>query len=193
VIARFVAGLGVFVSVDELERTVREIVEISVPVPDLDDARKQFSLPERTALEAMGADFSLLPVEVPDPVERTRLAYIALVLDSLSASEVAEHLGRDVSRIRQRTRDRSLWSLPGAAGTRYPRVQFAADGSEIPGIGAVLQALPPDLHPLAVLRWLTSPKPDLRVDGRALSPREWLLAGGAADETVALAEDLHVA
>jgi hypothetical protein len=193
VIARFVAGLGISVSVEELERTVREIVEITVPVPDPADARTQFSHTERAALEAIGADLSPLPLDVPDPAERTRLAYVALVLDSLPASVVAEQLGRDVSRIRQRTRDRSLWSLAGASGTRYPRVQFAADGSEIPGLGAVLQALPADLHPVAVLRWLTLPKPDLRVDGRPVSPREWLLAGGAADEVVALADDLHVA
>lgn len=193
VVARFVAGLGLSLSVDELERTVREVVEITIPIPDPADARAQFSLLEREALEAMGADFSALPVEMPDPVERTRLAYVALALDSLSASEVAEQLGRDVSRIRQRTRDRSLWSLPGASGTRFPRAQFAADGSEIPGMGAVLQALPPDLHPVAVLRWLTLPKLDLRLDGRAVSPCEWLLAGGAVVEAVALAEDLHVA
>jgi hypothetical protein len=192
VVSRFVGQLGIALSIDEFERTFREVVELTEISPDPADAASEFSAVERQALEQMGANFAPLAEDVPDPVEQTRVAYAALLLDTIPANDVAVHLDRDVSRVRQRTRERSLWSITTEAGTRYPRVQFADDGSEIRGMGAVLKALPPDLHPVAVLRWLTLPKPELRVEGETVSPRDWLRAGGQADEAVALAEDLHV-
>lgn len=191
-LSRFVGRLGIALSIDEFERTFREVVELTQISPDPADAASEFSAVERQALEQMGANFAPLAEDVPDPVEQTRVAYAALLLDTIPANDVAIQLDRDVSRVRQRTRERSLWSITTDAGTRYPRVQFADDGTEIPGMGAVLKALPPDLHPVAILRWLTLPKPELRVEGEKVSPRDWLRAGGQADEAVALAQDLHV-
>ena len=184
--------LGVNATVAQVVETFREVRELTTATAESDDPVAEFSAQERGALERAGASFAPLELGTPDPVERMRIAFGALLLDSLSVDQVARRLGRDVSRIRQRMRDRSLWALAGEGGARLPLVQFADDGSEIPGMGRVLQALPADLHPVSVLRWLTRPKPDLRLPDVPVSPRDWLLAGGQPDEAVALAEDLHV-
>jgi hypothetical protein len=45
----------------------------------------------------------------------------------------------------------------------------------------VVASLDPDLHPVAVFRWFTTPNPDLIVEGpgegRTVSPRDWLRLG----------------
>lgn len=187
--------LGVHSTVDDFVETFRGVVDYTVTNPEPADAAAEFSAEERAALERAGAKFSALPDGTPDPVEQMRIAFGAIATDSVSVEDTADALARDQSRIRQRIRERSLWSIPGERGARLPRVQFDQRDSklvEIPGMGRVLQALPLDLHPVALLRWLTRPKPDLEVDGVALSPRDWLRGGGQVDEAVALAEDLHV-
>jgi hypothetical protein len=191
-IARLVDDLGLRLSVDDFEETIREVISRTVANPEPEDAEVEFSTDERAALGRSGASFAPLPAGTIDPVERTRLAFGALLLDSDSADEAAAHLDRDVSRIRQRIRDRSLWGLGSETGSRLPRVQFDDDGSEIRGIGRVLQAMPADYHPIAVLRWLTRPHHDLLIDDVPVSPRDWLRSGGRISEVVELAEDLHV-
>jgi uncharacterized protein YifE (UPF0438 family) len=192
VIARFVGGLGLGLSVADFEHRIRTVIGATAVSPDAANATAEFSAAERAVLEEAGANFAPLAQDVADPVEQTRAAFVALVLDTLAADEVAARLGRDISRIRQRTRDRTLWAIVTEGAARYPRIQFADDGAEIPGMGRVVKALPPDLHPVAVLRWLTLPKDDLRIEGQAVSPRDWLHAGGHVDETVAIAEDMHI-
>jgi hypothetical protein len=160
------------------------------------DPANEFSAEERAALERAGANFAPLLPEVADPVEKARIAYAALLLDTVGIAEAADLIGRDRSRVHQRIRERTLWAIPGEGGLRIPRAQFAAESEqhlvEIDGMGRVVKALPSDLHPVSVLRWLTQPKPDLQIEGSPVSPRDWLRAGGNPNEAVALAEDLHV-
>lgn len=160
------------------------------------DAATEFDEATRAALMRAGADFTPLRAGRPDPAELTRAAFIGLLADSDTTEAVARRLDRDISRIRQRIRERTLWSVLTGSGVRLPRVQFDDDGSEINGMGAAIQALPEDLHPVAVFRWLTTPVPDLAAPGDggvALSPREWLRSGGAPEAALELARDLLVA
>lgn len=46
--------------------------------------------------------------------------------------------------------------------------------------------LDPELHPVAVLTWLTSPQPDLD----DVSPRDWLCAGNPPETVAELASSL---
>jgi hypothetical protein len=46
------------------------------------------------------------------------------------------------------------------------------------------------MHPLAVARWFATPDPDLSVDDVALSPRDWLLAGGDPEAVAKIAAAL---
>ncbi|WP_372423982.1 hypothetical protein [Salinarimonas chemoclinalis] len=76
-------------------------------------------------------------------------------------------------------------AVPGPSGRRiYPTFQFAADGSLLPGLPAVLAALP-TRDPWAVLNFLVNP--DARLGGRTAVD---LLRDGRVDEVVRAARHL---
>lgn len=109
--------------------------------------------------------------------------------ESLSVEQAARLLRVDASRVRHRLRDRALYGFRIGAGLRLSVWQF--DQHEpIPGLRAVLAALPHDLHPLEVAGFMTSADPDLTVADQPLSPRDWLIGGGDVSTVVALARDL---
>ena len=126
-----------------------------------------------------------------DPLIGSQAQYMALLEESLSAAEVAKLLRVDVSRVRQRLRERSLYGLEYQGSWRLPRFQFERR-LVIPGLPRVLKALPPDLFPLDVIDWFVLPDPELQLDSdvAALSPREWLLGGRPVEPVVTLAADL---
>ena len=97
---------------------------------------------------------------------------------ALTTAQVAQRLGIDVTRVRHRLRDRALYALPTTGrGRRFPSWQFV-DGQVLPHLAAVLRSLPADLHPLEVEGFFTRPMDDLELEGAAVSPSRWLLAGG---------------
>jgi hypothetical protein len=110
---------------------------------------------------------------------------------SLSAAEAAKLLRVDVTRVRQRLRERSLYGLEYEGTWRLPRLQFERR-LVIPGLAQVLKALPPDLFPLDVVDWFLLPEPELQLESDAapLSPRAWLLSGRPIDAVVKVARDL---
>lgn len=115
---------------------------------------------------------------------------MALLEESLSAADAAKLLRVDVSRIRQRLRERSLFGIEYEGSWRLPRFQFERR-LVIPGLAQVLKELPPDLFPLDVVDWFLLPEPDLQLEGDAApqSPREWLISGRPVDAVAALARD----
>jgi hypothetical protein len=106
-------------------------------------------------------------------------------------TEAAKLLHVDVSRVRQRLRERSLFGIEHEGSWRLPRFQFERR-LVIPGFAQILKALPPDLFPLDVVDWFLLPDSDLQLDSDTtpLSPREWLLSGRPIDAVVTLASDL---
>ena len=118
--------------------------------------------------------------------------YLELLETSFSTAEAARHLKVDVSRIQQRLRERSLFGIDNDGEMRLPRFQFARN-QVLPGLRAVLGALPASLNPLDVAAWFLLPNPDLEITGKEspVSPREWLLRGAAIDTVVALARGLE--
>jgi len=116
--------------------------------------------------------------DAQDPLSQTIVDYVALIETSLSTAEVARMLAVDVSRIRQRLRERSLFGVEYEGEWRLPRFQFERR-KVLPGLAEVLTRLPVEMNALEVAEWFLSASPDLEVDGRdePLSPREWLLRG----------------
>lgn len=130
----------------------------------------------------------------PDPLARTAARYAAIIDSSLSTREAGEKTRLGGGRIRQRVANRSIYSIL-LEGRRYlPRFQFLDDGRRlVPGIGRVNAALDPDLHPVEVFNWYTTPHPDLFLDDdpdAAVSPLEWLKAGHPVEPVVRLAQQL---
>jgi len=147
---------------------------------------------ETAALQAVGAFKDETPIRPDnDPPIRSQAQYMALLEESLSAAQAAKLLSVDVSRIRQRLRERSLFGIENEGNWRLPRFQFERRRA-IPGLAQVLKALPEDLFPLDVADWFVLPDADLQLDSDAapLSPRDWLLSGRPVETVIAVARDL---
>jgi len=121
-----------------------------------------------------------------DPLVASIIDYMALLETSRTTAEVAELLQVDVSRIRQRLREHSLFGIEYDGERRLPRFQFER-GQVMPGLREVLAGLPEALNPLDVAEWFLTRTADLEVGDRALSPREWLLRGESIATVVELA------
>jgi hypothetical protein len=150
------------------------------------------SKPELEALRAVGLSTEpWSPEQRDDPLSRSIVDYIALVETSLTTAEAARRLKCDVSRIRQRLRERSLFGLEHEGEWRLPRFQFER-GHPLPGLATVLSALSSDLNALDVVEWFLRANPDLEIEahGPALSPRAWLLRGLPPEPVAALARRL---
>ena len=122
-----------------------------------------------------------------DPLMRSIGDYMALLETSLTTAEAARYLKVDVSRIRQRLRERSLFGIDYDGERRLPRFQFERK-QVLPGLREVISALPDGRNPLDVAQWFLSPNPDLECENSELSPRNWLLKGGSVDAVVRLAQ-----
>lgn len=112
-------------------------------------------------------------------------AFAALAATSLTVAEAAQRLGVTEGRVRHKIGRGDLYALP-TGRRRLPLWQFTPTGT-LPGLAAVVRALPADEHPLAVLAFMTTPQPELEVQGRAVTPEQWLLAGGDPEPVAALA------
>ena len=147
---------------------------------------------ELDALHAVGLATEPWPADrVDDPLAQSIVDFIALVETSLTAAHAARLLGVDVSRIRQRLRERSLFGVEYEGEWRLPRFQFERR-KVLPGLARVLAALPADVNALDVAEWFLSPNSDLESEDqpRPLSPREWLLRGLPPERVAALAQGI---
>jgi hypothetical protein len=114
-----------------------------------------------------------------------------LISTAYSARDVAELLGVNESRVRQRRADRTLWAIQDRGGWIFPALQFedeAGRRGQIRELDQVLRVLPTDLHPLSVAGFLTTPQPDLRIGGQPVSPLDWLRSGGDVRLVLSVAE-----
>jgi hypothetical protein len=185
---------GIRLGEDAFLELVRESVERVVGSALIGTGALDLPAEERERLEKGG--FTLDPegeTGADDPVARGAAEFAALLGSALSVVEAAQRLGVKAARIRQRLGGlpRTLYGVKRDGEWWLPRFQFTRDGL-LPGIAQVIEALDPELNPVAVWRWFTSPNPDLEVEegDKAASPLEWLRAGHAPAVLVALAADL---
>ena len=156
------------------------------------ESTADLTLSEAEALEKSG--FVLEPDIGEDPFVQTEAEYATLIQSSLSIIEAAKRLGVDPSRIWQRLTSEppTLYGIRSGSSWYIPEVQL--DGNElVRGISEVVSRLDPELHPVAVLRWLTTSSRDLsaaETKGRNLSPIDWLRLGLPVQPVVDLAASL---
>jgi len=147
---------------------------------------------ELAALASVGLSTQPWPPGQPDdPLSQSIVDYMALIETSLTAADAARLLGVDVSRVRQRLRERSLFGVEYEGEWRLPRFQFERRHL-LPGLVEVVSSLPAEANALEIAEWFLSPNPDLEVEGREtpLSPREWLLRGMPPERVAELARQL---
>jgi hypothetical protein len=164
---------------------------LTADAPEDGRSTTDLSAAETEALRSVGALKDKASVRAEnDPLIKSQAQYMALLEDSLSAADAAKLLRVDVSRVRQRLRERSLFGIEYEGSWRLPRFQFERR-LVIPGLAKVLKSLPPDLFPLDVVDWFVLPDSDLQLDSDAapLSPREWLLSGRPIEAVITVARD----
>ena len=147
---------------------------------------------ELNALAGVGLTTRPWPANrADDPLSQSIVDYMALIETSLTAAQSARLLGVDVSRIRQRLRQRSLFGVDYEGEWRLPRFQFERKKA-VPGLGEVLATLPVEMNALEVAEWFLSPNPDLEIAAQEapLSPRDWLLRGLPPSDVAKLARHL---
>ncbi|GAC53486.1 MULTISPECIES: hypothetical protein [Gordonia] len=121
-----------------------------------------------------------------------------------SAAEAAAVLGVSDSRVRQRRLNHTLWALDDGGSWVFPAPQFhhttdsddtESDDTESDGIEFVRglervfpRLLTRGLHATAIAGFLESPHPQLSIDGRPSSVKQWLLHGEPVEAVLELLE-----
>ncbi len=115
-----------------------------------------------------------------------------MIAGAFTQSQVAELLGVDQSRIRQRISQGTLYAITGENNVKVlPRFQFTVSGA-LPVLEKVLPAINKDTHPIAVQRFFLTASADLYSDELKtnLTPRDWLIIGHNPDVVARMAADL---
>jgi hypothetical protein len=105
---------------------------------------------------------------------------------------VAELLGRQNSAVRHYKADRKLYAYERGGRSIFPMWQFTEERKAIPYLDKVLAVLPADLHPQAVAGFFVTPQPDLVLDGKPVSAKDWLEQGGPVEPILQLGNALAV-
>lgn len=169
------AKAGLQVSPDEFLDLVTDAARrLAPPHPE---PATYFTPDQQDALRDVGLDLSPVGPGDSRPRTRTVVAHAVLRDSALTVNEAARQLQVDTSRIRHRLGVGRLVGWKDRGSWRLPAWQFAGSGV-LPGLEAVLAALPPDQPALVVAAFMTKPQEDLLVDGKPATPRDWLLAGG---------------
>jgi excisionase family DNA binding protein len=124
-----------------------------------------------------------------EAIKRSLHHYTCTLQEALTTKQAARRLGVTESRVRQLLGERRLYGIKAQGRWRLPLWQFS-DGQVVPGLERVIEHLSPGLHPLGVEGFLTTPKPELVIDERTVSPLEWLAAGGDPEPIAELAGEV---
>ncbi|HEY5880536.1 MAG TPA: hypothetical protein VIU11_16620 [Nakamurella sp.] len=144
------------------------------------------------------ATYSGVEEATPEQLRALRARSVAQVAAeagrALTRGQVAELLGVDASRVSHQVAQGRLFVYSVGNRPAFPDWQFhRADESGsggLPHLAEVIAAFPTGAHPVTVRSFMTIPDDDLTVGGRAQSPRDWLLSGGAPAAVVELARTL---
>lgn len=154
--------------------------------PPHPDPGGYFTAEQRDALRDVGLDLSPLRPDEPDGRARAVAEQAVLHDSALTVTEAARTIGVDNSRIRHRLLGGRLMGWKDRGGWRLPAWQFTEHGV-LPGLEHVLAVLPSDQPPLVVAAFMTTPQEDLMARSRAITPCEWLQAGGDPQRVARLA------
>lgn len=163
---------------DEFAAALNEFADRAGPLAVVDVRPVDyFGHDQQSTLRSLGASLEpLRPAEL-GPIAGLAVAYAELVGRSESVPLVAQRLGVDASRVRQRIYAHSLYAYKHRRGWLLPTFQLAGR-KLVPGIESAVPRLSPALHPVAVTRWFTTPTTDLLIGDDPVSPIAWLVSGG---------------
>lgn len=190
-LADVLSRAGVRVGEEQFAALVADALRDLGPAP-ADDPAAALGEAEQVALAAVGADLRPRRRGEADPRAAAAAAHAAVLADTLSVAEVAARLGIDGSRVRHRLAERKLLGVRRSDGWRLPTWQFGPDGLPVPGLERVLRAFAAGTPPVVTARFFLTPQPELTHGRVAVSPLDWLAAGGDPARVAALAAGLAV-
>lgn len=119
---------------------------------------------------------------------RDAVAEHVALLTGTDIAQVAAMAGVTESRVRHWVADHALLGIRVGQRRRFPAFQFGPDGRPLPGLAAILAALPAAWPPAQVAAFMTTAQPELSLDesGRPVTPAQWLGAGGDSAAVTAL-------
>lgn len=163
--------------IDLNERQALDLIDAALlGTPSAAPAPSPLALAEAAIYDhaGMGEDREALQQQATDVAAQ----FIALLATAIPVADAAPRIGVSRSRMQQMISSRDVWAV--RRGTRWavPAVQFDGD-TLLPGWAIVARALPEAAHPLEILGFLTTPQPELTLDGRPQSVRDWLRSGGS--------------
>lgn len=151
----------------------------------------EFSAPERHYFDQYGG----LAARGEDETPFSELVGRQAAIDATrfeSTKSIASLLGIDESRVRHRRGAGDLVAYKMGRNLRYPRWQLMpgpAGSVPLPGLKKLLAVLPDAMHPAEIAGRMLLPQAALEINGRSVSPRDWLIAGGEADALREVFED----
>jgi hypothetical protein len=184
---------GLSLTVADLERIVMDAAERLLPDEPASNGRSELSPAEVEFLQRAGvalSDFAPTDQGSTSALAQTTADYAVLLAASLPPSEIADRIGVDESRIRQRINQHTLYAVRDGRGWRVPIFQLDATGHALlPGLERVIPHLH-DAHLVEVARWFLSPQVDLEgPDDKPMSPRDWLITGHDPKVAATVAEE----
>ncbi len=183
---------GLDLTVDDLERLVMDAAERLLPSSPA-PRHSELSAGEIEFLQRAGIDPSHSNRTERGPgsaLAQTAAEYAVLLAASLPTAEIADRIGVDESRIRQRINQHTLYAVKEGRGWRVPTFQLDDSGHALlTGLDRIVPHLH-DAHLVEVARWFLSPQVDLEgPNDEPMSPRDWLLNGHDPKTTATVAEE----
>lgn len=145
---------------------------------------------ERDVLISIGVPGQDLDEPLPHAVADTAATLLNEAAGMLTTAAMADVLGRSESRIRGAIADGSLLGVRIGRAWRLPAWQVT-DGRPLPHLRKIIAAVPAGVSPATIGRVMTTPTDELFLDGGAVSPRQWLLAGGDPAPVTAIMAALY--
>jgi len=155
--------------------------------PDADP--RSLSQHDREVLTAVGVPGADLDRPGPDLLALAGQLLKAST-SALSVAAAAARLGRSVSRVRGAIADSSLYGNKVGRYWLIPAWQLSG-ADPIPHLRKVIAAIPAGTSALAIDRVMTQATDELYLDGTAVSPRDWLLAGNPPAAVTDLVAQLY--
>lgn len=181
-LSRAIGLHGSSISTNDILAILADAAEPSAPVtlPEKEFLTKYAGLTDEDLTPR-----ALLAVEAELTVNRA-VAARDVQNTSFSTQEVAKMLSMAPANVRRAVADGTLYSVKTSPGSHhwFPRWQFP-HGRMLPGLRAVISALPSSYHPVEVEAFMTAESDELR----GMSPIAWLAGGGDVSEIVMLAEE----
>lgn len=187
--ATTVSGLFQARGIDLNERQALDLIDAALlGTPSAAPAPSPLTLVEAAIYDQAGMSEDRLALQ--QQATDVAAQFIALLATAIPVADAAPRIGVSRSRMQQMISSRGVWAV--RQGTRWalPAVQFDGD-TLLPGWSMVARALPEAAHPLEILGFLTTPQPELTLDGRPQSVRDWLRSGGSPLAVEPLAAGLH--